>query len=93
MTLYELTRKLVARGCPEHPRLYWFTGEVGYPRRGKRNKIECWALGYDEDAKCPEGIEDDDATDLWTAHALRHLDPDLYAKVVARVAELATMRA
>lgn len=74
MTLYELTRKLVARGCPEHPRL----------KHKRSSHSSFWTL-YDRHADfedrhpgynltCAEDVlRDQDATDLWTAHALEWL--------------------
>ena len=72
MTLYELTWLLVARGCPEHPRLryrkwsdersYWLTAWGAPPEPWLEYKVgQFWCQAFDES----------DARDLWTAHALR----------------------
>lgn len=83
--LYTLTRKLVARGCPEHERVEsiaiarlrgidewrasgcvepWETYSTTPVETGRRY----WSLG-DCDGE-PYVIEDSDARDLWTMHAL-----------------------
>lgn len=63
MNLYEITRELVARGCPEHPRL-----------RHEHSDFCAWSLPYPiatiadpESARC--GVSLEDARDLWNAHA------------------------
>lgn len=65
MDLYELTRALVRRGMPEHPRVQWW------------DNLHCWAGDYtgwvyevDEEG-CPIPPNDDDLRDLITMHALR----------------------
>lgn len=64
--LYELTRKLVERGCPEHPSLKyahksWFIALC--------KADDPWELlDVEPDGSVP------DARDLWTMHALRWLE-------------------
>lgn len=82
MTLYELTRLLVARGCPEHPRLF--------------QKPQCppWWLLRDSIPDDPhhvrssDTVHSDDARDLWTAHALRWVEPMLGLEYIAHLAHL-----
>lgn len=67
--LYEITRTLVRRGCPEHPRLRhtWYASTLmpNPPEGG------FWSLvGRQEPRSHRSGITDDDARAIWTQHAL-----------------------
>jgi len=69
--LYELTRKLVRRGCPDHRSLFWHRSAYSHNRDAWHyfpdaalvdRRIEC------APAKCP--VSDDDARAIWTCWAL-----------------------
>lgn len=71
MDLYELTRKLVRRGCPDHRSLFWHRSAYSHNRDAWHyfpdaalvdRRIEC------APAKCP--VSDDDALAIWTCWAL-----------------------
>ena len=61
MSLFETTRELVKRGCPEHPRLLLRTSRN--PSLGGMVQ-ETWCLDT-------YPVDESDARDLWTMHALR----------------------
>lgn len=61
MDLYELTRNFVRRGCEEHPRLT--------PTEKREGAPLVWVLSSDG-GKWFRPVDDSDARDLWTMHAL-----------------------
>lgn len=61
---YELTRKLAARGCPEHPRLRYAKHK---DRGGNYTGERSWAIVGEPWVTI---IHEDDACDLWTMWAL-----------------------
>lgn len=77
--LYELTRKLVGRGCEEHPRLVYFDKPGGVVftdlTTGKSTTHAAksrWSLMPELGALVPaQPIDDSAARDLWTMHVLR----------------------
>lgn len=71
MNLYELTRALVARGCPEHPRIALSDMDMtDTPHADYENGLESLDAGGDPRDELAY-IHNDDARDLWTMHALR----------------------
>ena len=84
MNLYERTRKLVSRGCPEHPRVSWNTCDRDV---GPIAQLKVAFLQFPQ-ALCDMENDAPDARDLWTAHALRWAEPMLGLEYIAHLAHL-----